>query len=66
MAEFPAERCYEVVVVGAGIQGSATAYYLTQKLGIKNVLLLEQVLDACFGSCNVVEEIHRKNPWDIL
>ena len=32
---------YDVVVVGAGIEGSATAYYLLKK-GL-NVLLLEQV-----------------------
>ncbi len=34
---------YEVIVVGAGIQGSATAYYLAKKVGLKKVLLLEQV-----------------------
>ena len=33
---------YEVIVVGAGIQGSATAYYLASR-GTCNVLLLEQV-----------------------
>ena len=32
---------YDVVVVGAGIEGSATAYYLLKR-GL-NVLLLEQV-----------------------
>ena len=32
---------YDVVVVGAGIEGSATAYYLLKK-GL-HVLLLEQV-----------------------
>ena len=36
-------ECYNVVVLGAGVQGSATAYYLKQKVGIKNVLLLERV-----------------------
>jgi len=35
--------CYEAIIVGAGIQGSATAYYLAKKLRVKNVLLLEQV-----------------------
>ena len=38
--------CYDVVVLGAGIQGSSTAYYLTQKAGLKKVLLLEQVRGA--------------------
>ena len=33
---------YEVIVIGAGVEGSATGYYLTSR-GIKNVLLLEQV-----------------------
>ena len=33
---------YEAIVVGAGIEGSATAYQLVKK-GVKNVLLLEQV-----------------------
>lgn len=37
------ELWYDVVVLGAGVQGSATAYYLTQKANIKRVLLLEQV-----------------------
>ena len=37
---------YEVAVLGAGVEGSSTAYYLTQKAGVKNVLLLEQVMDA--------------------
>ena len=38
-----ADRLYEVAVVGAGVQGSSTAYYLAKKLGVNNVLLLEQV-----------------------
>ena len=37
------DDCYEVIIVGAGVQGSSTAYYLTQKAGISKVLLLEQV-----------------------
>ena len=40
---------YEVTVLGAGVEGSSTAYYLTQKAGVKNVLLLEQVMES--GSC---------------
>lgn len=42
--EVDSETCFDVVVVGAGVQGSATAYYLTQKAGTKKVLLLEQVI----------------------
>ena len=33
---------YEVAVLGAGVEGSATAYYLASR-GIRPVLLLEQV-----------------------
>ena len=33
---------YDACVIGAGIEGSAIAYYLLKK-GLKNVLLLEQV-----------------------
>ena len=33
---------YEVAVLGAGVIGSATAYYLTSR-GTRSVLLLEQV-----------------------
>ena len=36
---------FDVIVVGAGVEGSATAYQLI-KNGAKNVLLLEQV--GCF------------------
>ena len=36
-----ANRTYDVVVVGAGILGSTTAYYL-KKNGVSNVLLLER------------------------
>lgn len=32
---------YEVIIIGGGVMGSATAYYLSKHLG-KNVLLLEQ------------------------
>ena len=33
---------YDVVVVGAGVEGSSTAYHLI-KNGVQRVLLLEQV-----------------------
>ena len=33
---------YDAAVIGAGVVGSATAYFMLKK-GIKNVLLLEQV-----------------------
>ena len=41
--------CFDVTVLGAGVQGSATAYYLAKKAGIKKVLLLEQV-----GCCELI------------
>jgi len=34
-------KVFEVIVVGAGVMGSATAYFLSKTLG-GNVLLLEQ------------------------
>lgn len=34
---------YDVLIIGAGVQGSATAYYLTNKLRVERVLLLERV-----------------------
>ena len=36
-------RLFDVIVLGAGVQGSSTAYYLARKAGVKEVLLLEQV-----------------------
>ena len=36
------DKCYDVIVVGAGVEGSATAYNLV-KNGGGRVLLLEQV-----------------------
>ena len=36
------DKCYDVIVVGAGVEGSATAYNLI-KNGGGRVLLLEQV-----------------------
>ncbi len=37
------ETTYDVTVLGAGVEGSSTAYYLTKKARVKKVLLLEQV-----------------------
>lgn len=37
----PQESTYDVIVIGAGIQGSFTAYHLAQRH--KDTLLLEQV-----------------------
>ena len=34
--------CYDVAVIGAGIEGSATAWYLSKHCG-QNVALLDQV-----------------------
>ena len=34
-------HAYEIVIVGAGFAGAATAYYLTRR-GVRDVLLIEQ------------------------
>jgi sarcosine oxidase subunit beta len=36
------KRAYDVVIIGAGVHGLATAYYLGKDHGIRNVALLEQ------------------------
>ena len=43
------EKCYDVVIIGAGAHGLATAYYLT-KLGITNIAVLEQKFIGYGGS----------------
>ena len=43
------EKSYDVVIIGAGAHGLATAYYLT-KLGITNVAVLEQKFIGYGGS----------------
>ena len=34
------EKSYDVVIIGGGVHGLATAYYLTQ-IGVKSVAVLE-------------------------
>ena len=41
-ADTVSSSIYDVIVIGGGIEGSSTAYYLTSR-GTQNVLLLEQV-----------------------
>ena len=41
---------FDVIVVGAGVEGSATAYQLINN-GAKRVLLLEQVFKFHFKQC---------------
>ena len=36
------DHIYEVIIIGAGVEGSCTGYYLTSRC-TSNVLLLEQV-----------------------
>ena len=43
---------YDVIVVGAGVEGSATAFYLASR-GTKKVLLLEQVRTSYEGQDRV-------------
>ena len=43
------KKNYDVVIIGGGAHGLATAYYLT-KLGIKNVAVLEQKFIGYGGS----------------
>ena len=39
--KLPLKRHYDVIIVGAGVHGLATAYYLG-RLGIKNVAVLDK------------------------
>ncbi len=36
------KKCYDVVIIGAGGHGLATAYYLAKKHGVRNVAVLEK------------------------
>jgi sarcosine oxidase, subunit beta len=42
MAESPLKQQYDVVIVGGGGHGLATAYYLARRHGLKNVAVLEK------------------------
>lgn len=48
--QFPLKRRYDVVIIGGGIHGLATAYYLARDHGIKNVAVLERRYVAYGGS----------------
>ena len=37
----PLKRHYDVVIIGGGIHGLATAYYLAKEHGIKDIAVLE-------------------------
>ena len=39
--ERPLERHYDVVIIGAGVHGLATAYYLAKEHGVRDVAVLE-------------------------
>jgi len=39
--EKPLKRQYEVVIIGGGIHGLATAYYLAKEHGVRDVAVLE-------------------------
>ena len=54
--EMCSDRIFDVTVVGAGVEGSATAYYLSSRYTI-NVLLLEQVsLLYQYYTCIIIQE----------
>ena len=36
------KKCYDIVIIGAGGHGLATAYYLAKKHGVRNVAVLEK------------------------
>ncbi len=63
-------ECYEVIVVGAGVQGSSTAYYLAQKAEVVNVLLLDQVLYTVErirrNVCNTGVGVARLWAWSLI
>ena len=50
---------YDVIVVGAGVEGSATAFYLASR-GKKKVLLLEQVREQV-----TKDRVKRTNPGEM-
>ena len=41
-----ADKVFDVIVIGAGVEGSATAYQLTKLAGEKRIALVEQVFTA--------------------
>jgi sarcosine oxidase subunit beta len=48
--EHPLESSYDVVVIGAGVHGLATAYYLAANHGIRNVAVLDRAYVGGGGS----------------
>ncbi|MCS7207612.1 MAG: FAD-binding oxidoreductase [Dehalococcoidia bacterium] len=57
----------DVVVIGAGVNGVSTAYFLARK-GVKRVLLLERegVASGATGRSAALVRMHYTNPWDAL
>ena len=52
-----ADGVFDVIVIGAGVEGSATAYQLMKIEGEKKIALVEQVLRTSVGSSNTVNDL---------
>jgi sarcosine oxidase subunit beta len=48
--EHPAKRSYDVVIIGGGVHGLATAYYLAARHGIRDVAVLDKGYIGAGGS----------------
>ena len=48
-APVPLKKSYDVIIIGAGVHGLATAYYLTQE-GVRNLAVLEKGYLGCGNS----------------
>jgi len=44
------QRSYDVVIIGGGVQGLSTAYYLAARHGVKNVAVIERAYIGCGAS----------------
>lgn len=58
------KKSYEVVVVGGGGHGLATAYYLAKNHGIKDIVVIEKGYIGCGNSGRNTEVVRSNYLWD--